>query len=172
MSAADRMVRGVLPLLAVVPWAWSVVVAELDRRQRLSLDDEEPIHDGPLVSVVVPARDEARGVRAAIASLAAQEYVALEVIVVDDESSDATAAEAQAAATHRVRVLEGKPVPTGWVGKSWACHQGYELARGDWLLFTDADVRHAPDTVGRALALAQRRRVAGVTVLPLSLIHI
>jgi len=65
-----------------------------------------------------------------------------------------------------VRVLEGKPVPTGWVGKSWACHQGYELARGDWLLFTDADVRHAPDTVGRSLALAQARRVSGVTVLP------
>ncbi len=161
------MMRGVLTLLAVVPWAWSVVVAELDRRQRVSLDDVEPAHDGPLVSVVVPARDEERGVRAATASLAAQEYGALEVIVVDDESSDATAAEARAAATHRVRVLEGKPVPTGWVGKSWACHQGYELAQGDWLLFTDADVRHAPDTVGRALALAQRRRAAGVSVLPL-----
>ncbi len=159
--------RGVLTLLAVVPWAWSVVVAELDRRQRVSLDDVEPAHDGPLVSVVVPARDEGRGVQAAIASLAAQEYRALEVIVVDDESSDATAAEARAAATHRVRVLEGKPVPTGWVGKSWACHQGYELAQGEWLLFTDADVRHAPDTVGRALALAQRTRVGGVSVLPL-----
>lgn len=167
MSAADRVVRGGHTALAVVPWAWSVVVAELDRRQRASLDDVEPAHDGPLVSVVVPARDEARGVRAAIASLAAQEYGPLEVIVVDDESSDATAAEARAAATDRVRVVEGKPVPAGWVGKSWACHQGYELAQGEWLLFADADVRHASDTVGRSLALAQRRRVAGVSVLPL-----
>ena len=159
--------RGLLTLFAVVPWAWSVVVAELDRRQRVSLDDVEPTHGGPLVSVIVPARDEGRGVRAAIASLAAQEYGPLEVIVVDDESSDATAAEARAAATPRVQVLEGKPVPPGWVGKSWACHQGYELAQGEWLLFTDADVRHAPDTVGRALALAQRGRVGGVSVLPL-----
>ena len=78
-------------------------MAALDRRHRLSLDDVEPLTDGPLVSVIVPARDEERGVQVAIASLAAQEYGALEVIVVDDESSDSTAAEARAAATDRVR---------------------------------------------------------------------
>ena len=158
--------RRALALLAVVPWAWCVLVAALDRRHRLSLDDVEPLADGPLVSVIVPARDEERGVEAAVASLAAQEYGALEVIVVDDESSDSTAAEARAAATDRVRVVSGLPVPPGWVGKSWACHQGFELARGEWLLFTDADVRHAPDTVGRVLALTERQRVAGVTLLP------
>jgi chlorobactene glucosyltransferase len=168
MGGADtvRAVRRILALLAVVPWAWCVLVAALDRRHRLSLADVEPLTDGPLVSVVMPARDEERGVRAAVASLAAQEYGSLEVIVVDDESSDQTAAEARAASTDRVRVLAGKPVPPGWVGKSWACHQGVERARGEWLLFTDADVRHAPDTVGRVLALAERRRVAGVTLLP------
>jgi len=160
------VMRRVLALLALVPWAWCVLVAALDRRHWLSLDDVKPLSDGPLVSVVVPARGEERGVRAAVASLAAQEYGSLEVIVVDDESSDATAVEARAAATDRVRVLEGRPVPPGWVGKSWACHQGYELARGEWFLFTDADVRHAPDTVGRVLSLAERRRVAGVTLLP------
>jgi hypothetical protein len=160
------VVRRIVTLLAVVPWGWCVLVAALDRRHRLSLDDVEPLPDGPLVSVVVPARDEERGVRAAVASLAAQEYGPLEVIVVDDESSDATAAEALAAGTDRVRVLAGRPVPPGWVGKSWACHQGFEQADGEWLLFTDADVRHAPDTVGRVLALAERRRVAGVTLLP------
>ena len=158
--------RRALTFLALVPWGWCVLVAALDRRHRLSLDEVEPAREGPLVSVVVPARDEERGVRAAVASLAAQEYGLVEVIVVDDESSDATAVEARAAATDRVRVLQGEPVPRGWVGKSWACHQGYELARGEWLLFTDADVRHAPDTVGRALALAEHRRVAGVTLLP------
>jgi len=160
-------VRRAITLLAVVPWAWCVLVAVLDRRHRLSLDDVEPLADGPLVSVIVPARDEERGVQAAIASLAAQEYGALEVIVVDDESSDATATEARAAATDRVRVVSGLPVPAGWVGKSWACHQGFELSRGEWLLFTDADIRHAPDTIGRALALVEARQVDGVTLLPL-----
>ena len=156
-----------LALFAILPWAWSVLVDVLDRRHRLSLDDVEPVSAGPLVSVVVPARDEERGIRIALTSLAAQEYGPLEVIVVDDESSDATASEARAAATDRVRLLAGRPVPPGWVGKSWACHQGFQLARGEWLLFTDADVRHAPDTIGRVLALAERQRVAGVTLLPL-----
>jgi len=109
------VVGRILTLLAVVPWAWCVLVAAFDRRHRLSLDYTEPLPDGPLVSVIVPARDEQRGVRAAVASLAAQEYRLLEVIVVDDESSDATATEARAAATNRVRVLAGRPVPPGWV---------------------------------------------------------
>ncbi len=155
-----------LALFAVLPWAWSVLVAFLDRRHRLSLDDVEPLSVGPLVSVVVPARDEERGIRTALASVAAQDYGPLEVIVVDDESSDATAIEARAAATDRVQVLRGEPVPAGWVGKSWACQQGFERARGEWLLFTDADVRHAPDTVGRALALTQGHGAEGLTLLP------
>ena len=105
------MVGRAITLLAVVPWAWCVLVALLDLRHRLSLDDVGPLNNGLLVSVIVPARDEQRGVRAAAASLAAQEHVPLEVIVVDDESSGATAAEARAAATDRVRVLGGRPVP-------------------------------------------------------------
>ncbi len=158
--------RRITALLAVVPWAWCALVAALDRRHRLTLDDVEPLPEGPLVSVVMPARDEERGIRAAIASLATQDYPQLEIVVVDDQSSDGTAAEARAAATARVQVLDGRPLPSGWVGKSWACHQGFETARGEWLLFTDADVRHAPDTIGRVLALAQRERAAGVTLLP------
>ena len=158
--------RRILAPLAVAPWAWSVLVALLDRHHRVSLDHVVPLTDGPLVSIVVPARDEERGIRSAVGTLAAQAYGNLEVIVVDDESSDRTAEEARAAATDRVRVLAGRSVPVGWVGKSWACHQGYEQARGEWLLFTDADVRHAPDTVGRAVALAEKRRVEGLTLLP------
>ena len=105
--------RRVLALFAVLPWAWSVLVALLDLRHRLSLDDVEPLTGRPLVSVVVPARDEARGIRSAVSSLACQEYGDVEVIVVDDESSDGTAEEARAAATPRVQVLSGRPVPAG-----------------------------------------------------------
>ncbi len=158
--------RRLLSLFAIVPWAWCVAVAALDRRHRLSLDDVEPASDGPFVSVIVPARDEERGIRTAVASLAAQEYPLLEVIVVDDESSDATGTEARAAATGRVTVIRGEPVPPGWVGKSWACHQGFARARGEWLLFTDADVVHAPDTIGRSVALVREREVDGLTLLP------
>jgi len=160
-------VRRALALFSLAAWGWAAAVALLDRRCRLTLDDVEPAVSGPRVSVIVPARNEQRGIRAAVASLADQEYRDVEVVVVDDESDDATAAEARAAADDRVTVLQGAPLPDGWVGKSWACVQGAERATGDWLLFTDADVRHAPDTVGRALALALgHRQGGGVTLLP------
>ncbi len=158
-------VRRALSLVSLAAWGWAASVALLDRRHRLSLDDVEPAAGGPRVSVVVPARNEARGIRAAIRSLAVQDYPELEVIVVDDESVDGTAGEALAAATDRVEVVAGAPLPEGWVGKSWACVQGARRATGEWLLFTDADIRHAPDTVGRAVALA-RREGRGVTLLP------
>jgi chlorobactene glucosyltransferase len=127
-----------------------------------------PLEDGPLVSVIVPARDEARDVGGAVASLRAQRYRPLEVIVVDDESRDATRARAEAAGggDPRVRVLAGLPLPPGWVGKSWACWQGVLASRGEWLLFTDADVVHAPDALGRALALAERLGRGGLTLAP------
>jgi chlorobactene glucosyltransferase len=116
----------------------------------------------------VPARDEERGIGAAVASLRALDYPRLEVVVVDDESGDGTLAAARAAAggDPRVRVLAGGPLPPGWVGKSWACWQGVRAARGDWLLFTDADVVHAPDSLGRALAMARRLGRGGLTLFP------
>lgn len=148
--------------LGALTWAWAALVATLDRRHRRDLHEVEPLRDGPSVSVVVPARDEERGIEAAVASLAAQEYGPVEVLVVDDESSDRTAERAAAAGA---TVLRGEPLPAGWVGKSWACHQGARAARGDWLLFTDADVVHAPQALGRGLALALREGRGGLTVL-------
>jgi chlorobactene glucosyltransferase len=65
-----------------------------------------------------------------------------------------------------VRVLAGEPLPAGWVGKPWACWQGARAARGEWLLFTDADVIHSPDSLGRALAMARRLGRGGVTLFP------
>ena len=116
----------------------------------------------------MPARDEERGIGAAVASLRALDYRRLEVVVVDDESRDGTLAAAREAAGDdpRVRVLAGGALPPGWVGKSWACWQAVRVARGDWLLFTDADVLHAPDSLGRALAMARRLDRGGLTLFP------
>jgi chlorobactene glucosyltransferase len=108
----------------------------------------------PLVSVVVPARNEADNIETCVRSVAASTYPAFEVVVVDDRSEDGTADRARAIARDdaRVRVVEGAELPTGWLGKPWACHQGAAAARGDLLLFTDADTRHAPDLLERAVA--------------------
>jgi dolichol-phosphate mannosyltransferase len=92
------------------------------------------------ISVVVPARDEATRIGPLLAALAGAPGV-LEVVVVDDESQDATAAVARAAGA---RVVSGSPPPTGWIGKTWALHQGLTTAAGEWVVFLDADTRPDP----------------------------
>ncbi len=110
----------------------------------------------PLLSIVVPARNEERSIERCVRSLLAQQELDFELIVVDDRSSDATPAilERLAAEFPRLRVLRGEPLPEGWVGKPWALHQGAALARGAWLLFTDADSTHAARGAASALWFA------------------
>ncbi|MCB0161394.1 MAG: glycosyltransferase family 2 protein, partial [Caldilineaceae bacterium] len=94
------------------------------------------------VSVLIPARDEAAVIGRTVDALLGQEPPVHEVLVLDDGSTDGTggAAHAAAGADPRLRVLDGAPLPAGWVGKNWACHQLGQAATGDVLLFTDADV--------------------------------
>lgn len=105
------------------------------------------------LSILVPARNEEHCIETCVLSLIAQCYEPLEVLVLDDNSSDATAAivqrlidELPAAQKGRLRLLHGKTLPTGWIGKNFACHQLAQHAHGHYLLFTDADTIHAPET--------------------------
>ncbi len=117
----------------------------------------------PDVSVVVPARNEAAQVDACLAALRASTGVALEIIVVDDNSADDTAARVcrAAAADARVRLHRAPPLPPGWGGKMHACHEGAGQARNPVLLFLDCDVRVAP---GAVAAMAGYLRGAGVAL--------
>lgn len=101
------------------------------------------------LSVVIPARDEATTLPRLLGSLAAARPGAHEVIVVDDGSTDATAA---VAAAHGATVLTAGEPPAGWVGKPWACHRGAGVATGTHLLFLDADTWLAPDALARLVA--------------------
>jgi chlorobactene glucosyltransferase len=116
-----------------------------------------PPAEAPLVSVLVPARNEKLNIERCVRSLLAQDWPNLEILVLDDRSDDGTGALARACG-EKVRVLEGAELPAGWVGKNWACHQLAQQARGAWLLFTDADTEHAPGTVSAAVALAEQVR--------------
>lgn len=114
----------------------------------------------PMISVIVPARNEARVIGRCVRSLLAQRYPSFEIIVLDDRSTDATGevlAEL-AAADGRLRVLRGQPLPAGWVGKCWAAHQAAAQARGEWLLFVDADTHHQPAALASSLKYAQGNR--------------
>ncbi|HEY7835127.1 MAG TPA: glycosyltransferase [Ktedonobacterales bacterium] len=112
--------------------------------------------DTPLVSIIVPARDEERNIRRCVESLLAQDYPRFEVIVVDDASRDATPRLlAEIARQHprgdRLRVIRVDDLPPGWAGKAHALHTGALAARGDWLLFTDADTAHTPPALRSTL---------------------
>jgi 4,4'-diaponeurosporenoate glycosyltransferase len=103
---------------------------------------------------VIPARDEANALPRLLRSLRAQRRPADEVIVVDDHSTDATA---QIAGHEGATVLTSAPLPDGWTGKTWACHQGAARASGELLMFVDADVTFAPDALDLLVAQYQRR---------------
>ncbi|MFH2102508.1 MAG: glycosyltransferase family 2 protein [Chloroflexota bacterium] len=122
----------------------------------------------PPVSVLVPARDEAGNIEACVRSLLAQEYPDYELIVLDDESKDATAEilARLAAEAPPLRVLPGRPLPPGWVGKNWACHQLAQAASGAYLLFTDADTVHHPAMLADTIALAQSTRADFLSAIP------
>ena len=106
------------------------------------------------VSIIMPARNEAADIGCSIESLLAQQDVALELIVVNDHSTDRTGeiAEAAARADHRVTVIHNPELPPGWLGKCNAMQQAAALAGGNHLLFTDADIIHEPRALATGLA--------------------
>jgi hopene-associated glycosyltransferase HpnB len=151
-----------LAALAVLIWVFLLLARGGFWRASHAL----PPAPGPVkprrVVAVIPARDEADVIGKAVASLLTQRCVhEVHVIVVDDGSSDGTADVARAAASHdsaRLTVMRGAPLPSGWTGKLWAMTQGAQRARAlepDYLLFTDADIEHAPDNLAALVSQAE-----------------
>ncbi|HSI66638.1 MAG TPA: glycosyltransferase family 2 protein, partial [Planococcus sp. (in: firmicutes)] len=122
----------------------------------------------PLVSVLVPMRNEERNVEALIKSLRASSYNRMEFIVLNDQSTDRTQEKLEAAIGQdpRFTILQGRQLPEGWVGKVHACHQLQEAAGGDYLLFIDADIQFKPQAIEQSLALMNRRHAKLLTGFP------
>lgn len=123
----------------------------------------------PKLSVIVAARNEEGGLRAALRSMLCQDYPNLELIVVDDRSTDATGrimADVQAEDPNRVRAITVTELPPGWLGKNHALWLGAQLASGDWLLFTDADMIFDRTTFRRAITYSESANLDHLTLLP------
>jgi chlorobactene glucosyltransferase len=155
-------------LLWSLPWIVPPIAVIVRSLKSSSLDDAQPNvgPNGPLVSVIIPARNEARNIERCVRSVLSTTYPNLEVIVVDDHSTDGTGdiARAIAANDQRLAVIPAPDLPPGWFGKQWACASGALVASGSLLCFTDADTTHAPDLLPRSVNEMRARHVDLLTV--------
>ncbi len=126
------------------------------------------LKSSPLLSVLIPARNEEQNIGTVLDDLTAQDYQSIEILVYDDLSEDNTAdmVKAKSQADPRIRCLSGKPLPEGWNGKNHACHLLSLNARGDYLLFVDADVRIGNGLFRNALSMAKKNKLQLLSIFP------
>jgi chlorobactene glucosyltransferase len=122
----------------------------------------------PLISVLIPARNEEETIDKCVTSLLQSDYPHLEIIVLDDNSRDRTYEIVRILAQNHenLLIIKGQKLPPGWNGKNWACHQLAYTAKGDWFLFTDADTCHSPNSISAAILAAEKSQSHFVTVIP------
>jgi hypothetical protein len=152
--------------LALLP----IVFGAINLRRLPRLAGAPP--EGTLVSILIPARNEAANIASCLEAALASTGAAIEIVVMDDASTDETATivRAFAAKDQRVRLVEAPALPPGWTGKVHACARLAEAARGTHLLFIDADVRVAPHAAGAMAAHAARKKIAMVSGVPRQII--
>ena len=156
------------PLVAALPWLAVPLMLMWRMRGSPKLRDElvPRASESPLVSVVIPARNEARNIALCMQSVLRSHYPSVEVVVVDDRSTDGTGIIAREVSRNdrRARVIDAPPLPEGWLGKQWACSHGAAAARGEILCFTDADTIHGSELLPRSVAALHNHAVDFVTV--------
>ncbi|MEO5815726.1 MAG: glycosyltransferase family 2 protein [Gemmatimonadaceae bacterium] len=157
-----------LAIVLALPWIIVPIAATMRARRSRSLDEDATVVGGdvPLVSVVIPARNEARNIERCVRSVLASSYPRLEVIAVDDHSSDGTGdiLARMAREDDRLTVVVPPPLPASWFGKQWACHAGHAASTGGLIAFFDADTWQTPDLIPRAVNAIQSRRADLLTV--------
>lgn len=167
VSAAHWLLAVIMSCVAAT-WAWLIVCMRRTFARTPRLGECGPPPGSPLVSVILPARNEEGYVGACLDSLRAQDYANYEVVAIDDSSEDDTGGiiARHAAADARVVHVRARAKPDGWAGKSWACLEGYRAARGELLLFTDADTVHSPRAVSSAVGDLLGLGLDALTVMP------
>lgn len=157
----NLLITAILFVLLLIVF-WNLYV--LKKRRYINIKDA----DLPFVSVLVPARNEEHNIKNILESLLTQNYPKYEVIVLNDHSEDKTG-EIISSIKEKypsLKVLEGKPLPEGWTGKCFACTQLYENSKGDYIIFTDADTVHKPDSIRKSVDIAVSRNADMLTLFP------
>lgn len=170
MTSTQRLLLWIYgAIVAAWPVRHAVVAALFRRFPRLTL--RSPRYRGddpPLVTAIIPAKDEEATLPDCLATVCAQSYPNLEILVVDDRSADRTPAVVRgfAARDPRVRLLRIETLPDGWTGKTHALHVAAGEARGRWLWFLDADTRHHPDSLSIVLEYARSEGASLASLVP------
>jgi glycosyltransferase involved in cell wall biosynthesis len=162
-----------LSIYAVIVAIWPIrlLVIEIVLHRQRVLSADSPLYDQPnppLVSAIVPAKDEERNLADCLTSVCRQTYPHLEILVVDDRSTDRTPEIAREFAERdpRVQVLSIEHLPPGWTGKTHALDQAVGHTRGQWLLFLDADTVHAPESLSVLMEFGRLEAASLVSLLP------
>jgi chlorobactene glucosyltransferase len=151
-------------------WIYFLVLISwsISRSPKLEWSARYRIKSTPKVSIIVPARNEERAISKCLKSLLSQDYDNYEVIAIDDSSTDNTFAIISDLSknNHALVPIKCPPKPDDWVGKNWACFQGYKKSTGDILLFTDADTVHRPDALSSAINTMVHDEIDALTLVP------
>ena len=158
-------------VLIAVSGAWILLIKSMMDSFRLSprLDKFKNVSKSePKVSIILPARDEEKFIRKCLDSLIKQDYKNYEIVVIDDSSKDATGEIiAEYAAIHsNITAVSARPKPDSWMGKNWACMEGYKEITGELLLFTDADTVHAKNVISLSVAHLNTFNLDALSVMP------
>jgi glycosyltransferase involved in cell wall biosynthesis len=151
-------------------WLYFLTYMTKSFRQSPMLEsfDRTSVSRSPKVSVILPARNEGRYIARCLDSLLGQDYPNFEIIAINDSSTDGTGEIMKAYAANDLRVMhiDASPKPEGWTGKNWACYQGFLRARGELLMFTDADSKHLPSTMSLAVGHLMSENLEALTAVP------
>jgi chlorobactene glucosyltransferase len=144
------------PVLVVVT-VYFFILSLANHYEMWRFTSASQIFDGPMVSVLVPARNEEQNIERCLSSLRNQVYTRYEIIALNDNSTDSTLdiLNRIAASDKKVRVINGKPLPDDWYGKPYALHQLTSEAKGEIMIFTDADTIHTPTSIAWAVTNMQ-----------------
>ncbi len=155
-------------LITVLLLAAGLIISNANSRTVKHLGSYPASESHPAVSILVPARNEEKNIEKCVSSLLEQDYPNFEVIVLDDNSTDQTPFILKKLRRDHanLRVINGLPLPAGWPGKHWACHQLGQAAKGEFLLFTDADTWHAPTALSHAMNAMLFEKADLISALP------
>lgn len=125
----------------------------------------------PLVSILIPARNEAKNIRRCLRSLLKQDYPHTEILVLNDNSTDDTEliVRKMARKNNKIRIITGKTLPKGWLGKSYACYQLSKYANGEYFIFTDADTLHFDNSISSAVNSLISNKIDALSIYPMQI---